>query len=103
MCPYRLTIAIPLAGAKAFTRKSLCRGPATGCGALFKPDALLQESAFALVSVKSAVWTLSLSRISIRDLHVCGRRSADGLKARLCCTTQELRHCFPDCPESWQH
>ena len=44
MCPYQPGIAIPLAGAKAYMQ-SLRRVPTTICGALFKPDAQLQDFA----------------------------------------------------------
>ena len=81
MCPYQPGIAIPLAGAKAYMQKSLRRVPTTICGALFEPDAQLQDSACAIVMVfvKSPSWTMSLSHVPIEDLHVSGRRSADCL------------------------
>ena len=63
-------------------QKSLRRVPTTICGALFEPDALLQDSACAIVMVfvKIPSWTMSLSYVPIEDLHVSGRRSVDCLK-----------------------
>lgn len=65
MCPYFPGIAIALAGAKAYMQKSLRRVLTTICGALFEPDALLQDSACAIVMgfVKSPSWTMSLSYV----------------------------------------